>query len=325
MTKRECVIAAIEGKDVRTIPSSFSLHFPKDIAFGMDGVKAHLDFFNATDTDILKIMNENLVPYFGTIETAADYQAKIPVLSMKDSFMVDQVDLTKEVLKRCDANAFTLGTLHGILASGLHPLEKMGLNYDQARKLQVKLLREDPFLMLDAMKRIADVMCELAQTYISLGIDGVYYAALGGESSYMSDEEFKEWIEPLDKQIMSAIKEARGYCFLHICKDNLNMQRYKSYAAYADVINWGVYEVPFSMEDGRKLFPNKTIMGGLPNRHGVLVEGTLENVKDAVRELIRSFGRKGLILGADCTLDTYQDLGKIRTAVEAARELNTEN
>lgn len=320
MTKRECVIAAIEGKEVNTIPSSFSLHFPQEVAFGMDGVKAHLDFFEATDTDILKIMNEHLVPSFGTIETAADYQEKIPVLTMKDSFMVNQVELTKEILKRCDASAFTLGTLHGILASGLHPLEKMGLDYDQARKLQLKLLREDAGLVLDGMKRIADVMCHLAQTYISLGVDGVYYAALGGEYNYLSDEEFKEWIEPLDKQIMSAIKDAGGYCFLHICKDNLNMQRYEFYAGYADVINWGVYEAPFSMEEGRSLFPNKTIMGGLPNRHGVLVDGTQKDVKDAVKALIHSFGRKHFILGADCTLDTYQDLSKIRAAVEAARE-----
>ena len=98
------------------------------------------------------------------------------------------------------------------------------------------------------------------------------------------------------------------------------MQRYESYADYADVINWGVYEAPFSMEEGRSLFPNKTIMGGLPNRHGVLVDGTQKDVKDAVKALIHSFGRKHFILGADCTLDTYQDLSKIRAAVEAARE-----
>ena len=324
MTKRECVIAAIEGKEVKTIPSSFSLHFPNESAYGSAGVKSHLDFFEATDTDILKIMNENLVPYFGMIETAAEYKAKIPTLTMKHQFMVDQIDLTKAVLKQCDPSAFTLGTLHGILASGLHPLEKMGLDYHQARKLQVKLLREDPISMLEGMKRIADVMCQLARSYISLGIDGVYYASLGGESLYMTDDEFKEWIEPLDKQIMSAIKEAGGYCFLHICKDKLNMQRYTSYSSYADVINWGVYEAPMSLEEGYRMFPHKTIMGGLPNRHGVLVEGTQQDVRNSVKELIRSYGRKGFILGADCTLDTKQDLAMIRAAVEAAREPDIE-
>ncbi|MFR2985507.1 MAG: hypothetical protein ACLTMD_05415 [Clostridium sp.] len=41
---------------------------------------------------------------------------------------------------------------------------------------------------------------------------------------------------------MKAIKDAGGYCFLHICKDQLNMDRYKDYGPYADVVNWGVYE-----------------------------------------------------------------------------------
>lgn len=35
MTKRERVIAAIEGKHVDAIPSSFSLHFPKNQAVVM--------------------------------------------------------------------------------------------------------------------------------------------------------------------------------------------------------------------------------------------------------------------------------------------------
>ena len=67
MTKRERVIAAIEGKKVDAIPSSFSLHFPKNQAVGDEAVAAHLKFFKETDTDIVKVMNEHLVPYYGMI------------------------------------------------------------------------------------------------------------------------------------------------------------------------------------------------------------------------------------------------------------------
>ena len=170
------------------------------------------------------------------------------------------------------------------------------------------------------MKRIADVMCELAGTYIELGVDGVYYAALGGETRFFTDEEFDKWIKPFDLQIMKAIKDAGGYCFLHICKDQLNMDRYKDYGPYADVVNWGVYEAPFSLEDGRKMFAGKTIMGGLPNRHGVLVDGPAEAVKEETRKVIEDFGRTHFILGADCTLATEQDMDLLKAAVEAARE-----
>ena len=171
------------------------------------------------------------------------------------------------------------------------------------------------------MEKIADAMCVLARKYIKAGLDGVYYAALGGEKQYFTDEEFKEWIRPFDLKIMKAIKEAGGYCILHICQKNLNMNRYEGYEEYCDAVNWGVYDAPYSLEEGKELFHGKTIMGGMENRSGVLVDGSEADVCRVVRELIETFGRTGFILGADCTLATEQDLRKVRAAVETARSL----
>lgn len=61
-------------------------------------------------------------------------------------------------------------------------------------------------------------------------------------------------------------------------------------------------------------------MGGLPNRHGVLVDGPAEAVKEETRRIINTFGKTGFILGADCTLATEQDMELLKAAVEAARE-----
>ena len=171
----------------------------------------------------------------------------------------------------------------------------------------------------DLDKARNDLSMNVAKAYIEAGLDSVYYASLGGEYEFFTDEEFAKWIKPFDIQVMKAIKEAGGYCFLHICKDHLNMERYRDYAPYADVVNWGVFEAPFDLEKGKELFQGKTIMGGLPNRHGVLVDGTKEEVEAEVKKVIREYGRKGLILGADCTLATEQDLDKVKAAVLAAR------
>ena len=319
MTKKERVLAAVRGEEPDAIPSCFSLHFPKACNSGEAGVKAHLDFFRETDTDILKIMNENLVPNYGPMNHADQYESLLPAFGTHDPWMQEQLDFTRRILDRCEPGAFTLGTLHGITASALHPLEKMGFSYEEARTLQVSLLRENPKKMLSAFQRIADGMCELARGYIEAGVDAVYYAALGGERCYFTDEEFAEWIEPFDKQIMAAVREAGGYCFLHICKSGLNMERYRDYHSACDVVNWGIYEAPMSLEEGRRLFPGKTVMGGLPNRHGVLVDGDANAVRAAVRDVIAAWGRRGLIIGADCTLATEQDLSLVRAAVEAAR------
>ncbi len=317
MNKKERVLAAIQGREPDHVPCGFSLHFPEGKAKGEAAVQSHLEFFEKTDTDILKIMNENMVPDVGEIRTPADWN-KIPTYSLKDDFMVRQIELVKRILDQCDRDAFLLGTLHGICASSIHPIEAR-YGYEGVRELSCRHIREDKKPVLEAWKRIADGMCLLAGKYIELGLHGVYYAGLGAETRYYTDEEFEECIAPFDKQILQAVKEAGGYNFLHMCKDGLNMNRYASYNELADVVNWGIYETDFSIEEGRKLFPDTTVMGGLANRSGVLVEGTLEELQTAVRELITGVGRKRFILGADCTLATEMPYERIKAVVDAAR------
>ena len=86
MKKRDRVFAAIRGEEVDHVPCGFSLHFPHDCAFGDASVEAHLRFFKETDTDIIKIMNENLVPDVGEIRTAEDWKNK------KDDLLIDYQD-----------------------------------------------------------------------------------------------------------------------------------------------------------------------------------------------------------------------------------------
>lgn len=324
MTKRDRVLRAIRKEPVDFVPSCFSLHFPKEKNSGEAGVRAHLDFFRDTGADIAKIMNENLVPSPGMGSSFPEAYADVRAFGRDADFIVDQIDFTKRILDGLDDEYFTLGTLHGICASALHPIERSGIDYEKARDLQLLSLREAEGTTLSAFNRIADGLCGLVEGYKEAGVDAIYYAALGGEPRWFSDEEFDKWIKPFDLKIMKAIKEAGMYCFLHICKDGLNMQRYRDYASLSDVVNWGVYEVPFSLEEGRKLFPGCTIMGGLRNRSGVLVDGSAEEIREEVRSVINGFGRTGFILGADCTLATEQDMGRLRAAIEAAQDMKEE-
>lgn len=318
MNKRERVEAAIAGKEPDFIPSGFSLHFPKEKNAGEAGIQAHLDFFKETDTDIFKIMNENLVPNQGEIKVPEDWKC-IGSMNRETPIIKTQLEFSQEILDRCPEEGYFLGTLHGITASSIHPIE-MVYGYDGSRTMLVEHLRANPTVVQDAMKRIAEGMCYLAKGYAEIGVHGIYYASLGGEPKWFTDEEFDAWIAPLDKLILSEIRKAGCDVFLHICKDGLSMERYASYNDYCDVVNWGVYEVPYSLEDGKKLFPGKTIMGGLANRSGVMVEGNTEQLKQAALDVAAAFGKKGFILGADCTLPTEIDYSRIRTLAHAMRE-----
>lgn len=317
MTKKERVIAAIQKKEVDYVPCSFSLHFSREEAFGEKGIESQLDFFKNTDTDIMKIMNENLVPSVGEINCAKDWE-KVPIYSLEDHFMKEQIAFTKAILEHSDRDVFVMVTVHGICASALHIVEQQ-YGYERGREVEVEHYRENKKPVMEAFQRITDGMCLLVEKLAEMGVDGIYYAALGAERRYFTDQEFKECIEPFDKQILKKVKEVGMYRLLHMCKDGLNMRRYESYTNLADIVNWGVYDTDFSLEDGRKLFPNAAVMGGLANRSGILVEGTEEDLTARVKEIICEFGQKGFIMGADCTLPTEIKCERIKWVVNAVK------
>ena len=82
-----------------------------------------------------------------------------------------------------------------------------------------------------------------------------------------------------------------------------------------------------SLAEGRPYFGGKTVLGGFEThwdgtvREGIIYNGTKEELQDYTRQLIRSFGKQGLMLGGDCTIDAGIDLERIRWIVEAARSL----
>ena len=319
MTKRERVIAAIEMKEPDKTPSLFSCHFPKEATKGDEAVRAHIDYFKEIDTDVVKVMNEYLIHSHHPISTVDDY-ASVGAYGIKAGFFQKQLDITRRVVDAFQGEAFTCGTLHGITASGIHPIETGGVPYETCREMLCSFLREDREKTFGQLERTCDMMCALARAYIEeTGVDSVYYASLGGEPGYFTDEEFDTVIKPLDMRVMQTIKEAGGYCILHICKGPLNMKRYEGMDKYADVVNWGVYETGMSLDEGRKLFPGKCILGGLENHNGVLANGTEAEIRAEVENVISSFGRKGFILGADCTIPYAQDRNKLLAAVHAAR------
>jgi uroporphyrinogen decarboxylase len=260
-------------------------------------------------------MNENLMPFIGKIEKPENWLA-VERHSIDAPFLRKQLDLLTAVLDECGGEGYSLATIHGICASALHPIEA-AYGYVKGREVMCETLRSNRSIMLDVHKRVADTMSELATASIKAGADGIYYAALGGEKHFYTDEEFDLYIKPYDLQVMQAIRDAGGHVFLHICKENMNMNRYADYAPLTDVVNWGVYETGFSLAEGKDLFENCTIMGGLANRSGVLVDGTITELESAVRELIQGFGRQGFILGADCTLPTEIPSERILAAVRA--------
>ena len=179
-------------------------------------------------------------------------------------------------------------------------------------------LRRDPKAVKQAYEAITETLCVLTEEALKAGVDGIYYAALGGESYLYTDEEFAEFVKPYDLQILHAADKRPAFNILHICKDCLNLERYRDYPG--DVVNWGIFSDNPGLQEGRKLFPGRAILGGLDDRSGVLVDGTMEEIHQAVYRVLDEMGTHKFLLGADCTLPTEISMERIRAAVDATKE-----
>lgn len=320
MTKYELVERTLNGEAFDIVPSCFSLHFPEEMKKGDVAVKAHLDFSKDTDTDILKIMNENLYPSNPGLFKPSDYE-RIRSYKKNESFIAAEVDLVKKVLDKADPEGYPICTIQGVIASLGHTMRPQYQALSDLRRMQVDFYREDRKSVEDAVKRITESLVNLVEAVTEAGCKGIFYAVLGGERSLWTDDEFEEIQAPYDKIVMKAAKDAGAKVILHLCKKDLAIERFDSYSEYADAVNWGIYENNISIEEAMPHFPGKVVLGGLEHRSGIIVDGTIDEIRNEVHRLRREMSGKPFILGADCTLGTDLDRKRIKAAVDAARDI----
>ena len=302
MNKIERVRAALAGAEVDRVPAGFWFHFTPDKAHGEASVRAHLDYYRASGTDFLKIMNEH--PYRANvpIRTPADWRQMRPA-PLSAPFYQGQLDEVKRLVDELRGECLTIVTLFGPFASGNHA----GDNQVTAH------LKADPEPVSQGLAAIAESLAGFALACVEAGASGIYYSAQGGEVDRFTEEEFLRYIKPHDLAILRALQGHGEFHLLHICKSPVRLALYADYPAHA--VNWAVTKHNLSLAAGRELF-QRTVVGGMDDR-GIMVNGSPEAIRAAVRQVMAEAGTQGFILGADCTLPTDIDVSHIRTAVEA--------
>ena len=318
MTKRERIYGLIEGKEIDRCPAGFWIHFPQECQHGEAAVKAYIDFMNHTDTDILKVMNENIL-YDGEskIMCLNDIK-KFRGFSRKDDIFQDQMEIIKRISDCSKAEYPILATIHGLLASAFHETGFSG-NFTSMGYCLALFCRERPNEMKQVFETIAETLMEFVDCSLEAGAEGIFYAALGGEKRYFTDEEYEEFVIPYELKIYDYIKEKTKFDVLHICKSGIGFDRYVKLKP--TIVNWGVYTNQFSLTEGCKLFEDSIILGGFPDRSGVLVDGTEEEIAEHTRKVLEEMKGRRFIVGSDCTLPTEISYDRIKHVVEAVERL----
>lgn len=320
LTKHERVFRTIEGKEVDRTPVGFWLHFPEEQHHGENAIKAHWDFMEKTDSDIMKIMNENILYDGENHISCLNDISKFRGFSRHDTIFKDQMEIIKRITEKTDGRYPVVATIHGLVASVFHETGYAG-NYTSMGYGLPLFCRERPEQMKKVFQTVAESLMEFSDCSLEAGAEGIFYAALGGERNFFTDEEFAEFIAPYEKMIYDHIKKTAKLDILHICKTNIDFQRYID--LHPMIVNWGIYGNDVSLTQGSQLFPDSVILGGFPDRHGVLVNGTDEEIEDHTEAVLQEMKGKRFIVGSDCTLPTKIEYTRINKVVKAIEKLES--
>lgn len=311
------LVKTVQGEVGGPIPAGFWLHFPPEYWQGDQAVAAQAEFLNETDASIVKVMNENLYPTEGEFTEAIKW-AEVKSYDASDPRFADQVEIVRKVAEKYGDTHVVLATIHGVVAS-LHHVRCGGSFWEERRHYLPEHLREEPELFKSAVRTVTDSLIALTQACLDAGADGIYYAALGGERELFTTQEFNEVIAPADRAVLESATNRGAFNILHICKEDIELERYKDYPA--EVINWATHVNEVSLEAGRAIFPDQVLLGGIDNFGDLLTSDNPERIKKEVRDILDSLSSQDrFILGADCTLATQTPYANIRSAVQAARD-----
>lgn len=321
MDKRTRVLNALNKQPVDHVPVGFWYHFDGPKAEGEACVQTHLDYVKDCDIDLIKIMCDGFFPYPvpEDIKAPADWYRLKP-LGEDHPFIRDQVWRASRIVAEA-------GSEYPVFYNVFAPFSSLRFGAGEERVMRD--LRADEKAVMYALDVIAQDNALLARLLIEkAGCDGVYYCVQGGEEGRFTQEEYRRMIRPSDLYVLEHANRYSENNIMHCCGWSGAKNQLSFWQDYpVKCVNWAVHVEGLSLADGRCFFGDRACLGGFETlwdghkQQGVIYNGTKQEVQDYTRQLILTYGKRGLMLGGDCTLDASIDHERIRWVVEAARSL----
>lgn len=195
-------------------------------------------------------------------------------------------------------------------------------NIDSGAFQMAGILRGAQQLMLDVVQEPARVhrllaFCtQVAQAYgaamARTGVDAVQFG--DSTASLVSREMYEEFVEPYQVPVVTAIREAGAYPFLHVCgnSNHLSERLAASGAACVEI------DGPANLGRTFAAFADRAVIrGNIPT--DVIRAGTQEKVAQYAQACLRTAGGGRFILSPGCGVPRGTPQDNIRALVRAAR------
>lgn len=325
MTKRERILAAVEGRPVDRPPVSFWRHFP-----GLDEdplmlAQALLSFQAQFDLDFIKVMPTGTywvedwgcrVAYRGSIDgskvcvehgirDSTDWEGLRP-LPPREGALGRELRCLQEVVRGRRGDTPILQTLF----SPLTIAKKLA-----GEERFLADLRERPRILSRGLEVITETVDRYAAACLAAGGDGVFFATQVATADLLSAEEHRAFAEPYDRYILERVAVKSPFSLLHVHGLHIRFEVMASYPVQA--INWHDRRTSPSLGEARSRCRG-AVVGGV-NEVSTLREGPEERIRVEVKDALGQTGGTGHIVAPGCVVPIdvpERHLRAVRAAVE---------
>jgi uroporphyrinogen decarboxylase len=305
-SKRERVMAAVQGRESYRVPVGFWYHFPLEHPSGEPLAKAELAFVRKYDPDFLKVMHDlplDLPDGLTRIENPDDW-SRLQPLNPREGNFAEQLEALNLIKKSLAQDMPVIDTIFNPFAAANKLCGKRILEH----------LRANPVGVKQALRAITVSLVDYAAAWVEEGGDGIFYALDGAQTTTMTEAEYREVFLSLDKIVLNAAMEQGAFNVLHLHGTEIMFDMLHELPTH--VLNWSDRLTQPSLREARGVHQG-CIAGGI-NEMEILGRSPGE-VLDEARCAIAEAGAAGFILTPGCAVPTdtpEESLFAIRCAVE---------
>lgn len=336
LTNEDVLDVMLQRKPEQTVPFSVWHHFAPNEFF--DGMKhpeivqqCITDFkkyVEETDLDFIKLMTDGFFhfPMPGVDDPNDPNQlAKLKVIDGDDPWIQAQINLIHHQLQYTDGKLAFYNVF-----SPLTYFKWSLVSYDNSRLAEAEtkfgdLYRQNPRLVNDALGKIAQGVKALVKEVAKTEVTGIYYSTQTIQDPDLRDNHdfFTKVHEKIDLDVAAEIDRDFKVNILHICgfagwKNHLDWFTHYPFA----VVNYAVNSEQVPLQEGKKIFKEKVILGGLDiTEDGTIYIDVPYDAEVKVTDLVKKAGKDRLILGADCTIQRETPLVNITTIRDTVHKL----
>ncbi|WP_395320169.1 uroporphyrinogen decarboxylase family protein [Fructilactobacillus frigidiflavus] len=329
---KEQLINVFTGKNEDFIPFSVWHHFnPNEHIEATDDddilkndLEKEINYVDNINPDFIKLMNDGLFTYdFNGVTNPRDIDdlKNIKPINDNDKWLKKQTDLITKQLEKIGKDKLVLSNVFSAVTLFKWKLVEDTPEKDlaEADHLFANLYIENPEVILNALKTINQDIKKQIKTEKSAGVDGVLFSTQEIQDDRITKEFFDTVQKPLDLELVDEINHQFDVSILHICGFDEAKSHLPWFTDYnLPVVNWSTSTDDYTLGEGKKLFKDKVVFGGLGNTtNDVLFKGSKEEIEDEINSILDEAGTDRVIIGADCTVPRETPFEHIKWANDA--------